>query len=96
MTLIQVTNSLMLKAVFVTTSDNSVKDQDILTTGTVWKDHLSKELKLNKKSIKTKVRSTVKNHYEKNGVGLISCNDNGPVTLISNVQADLPLKTVKR
>ena len=42
------------------------------------------------------VRSTIKSHYEKNGIGVICWNDNGPVTVISNLHADLPLTTAKR
>ena len=72
-----------------------LKDHDILTTRTVWSDYLGKELKLNKKSITTKVRSTIKSHYERNGISVICWNDNGLATMISNFQADLPLTTVK-
>ena len=42
------------------------------------------------------IRDTIKCHYEKNTVDVIWRNDNGPVTVISNVHADLPLTIVKR
>ena len=48
-----------------------LKDQGIRATGTVRTDRLDKELKLNKKSIKMEVRSTIKFHYEKNTIGVI-------------------------
>ena len=64
--------------------------------GTVRTDRLGKELKLNMKSTKTEVRGTIKCHYEKNSIGVICWNGNGPVTAISNVHSDLPLATVKR
>ena len=50
---------------------------------------------MNKKDIRGKVRSKIKNYYEKNGIGVIYGNDNGPVKGISNVQAGFPLTTVK-
>ena len=53
-----------------------------------------------KKSIKMEVRDTIKCHCQKNSVDVICQNDNGPVTVISNiipkVISDLPLTTVKR
>ena len=73
-----------------------LKDQGIRATGTVRTDRLDKELKLNKKSIKMEVRSTIKFHYEKNTIGVICWNDNGPVRVISNIHAGLPLTTVNR
>ena len=73
-----------------------LKDQDIRATGTVRADCLGKELKLNKKSIKTEVSGTTKCHYEKNGIGMTCWNNNGPETVISTVHPDLPLTTVKR
>ena len=75
--------------VFVTASD-----QRICATGTVQTNRLGKELKLNKKSIE-EVRGTIKCHYEKNGIDMISWNNSGLATVISNVHADLLLKTVK-
>ena len=72
-----------------------LKDQGIRATGTVRTDFLGKELKLNKKSIKTEVRGAIKCHYEKNGIGVICWNDNGPVTVISNLHVDIALTTVK-
>ena len=35
-------------------------------------------------------------HYEGNGFSVISCNDNGPVIVISNEHSDLPYTSVKR
>ena len=72
-----------------------LKDQGINETGTVRTDRLGKELKLKKNSISTEVRGTIKCHYEQNAIGVICRNDNGPIIMISNVHADLPLTTVK-
>ena len=47
-------------------------DQGIPAMGTVITDRLGKELELNKKSIKIEVTDTIKCHYEKNGIGVIS------------------------
>ena len=46
--------------------------------------------------MKTKIRGAIKCHYKENGIDMICWNDNGPVTLVSNVHADLPLTVVKR
>ena len=48
-----------------------LKYQGIRATGNVRADRLGKELKLNKKRIKTEVRGTIKFHYKKNGIGVI-------------------------
>ena len=48
-----------------------LKDQDISATGTVRTDHLDKNMKLNKKSIKAEYRGAIKCHYEINGIGVI-------------------------
>ena len=69
-----------------------LQDQGIRATGSVRTYRLDKEPKLNKKSIKMEVRGTMKYHYEKNSIDLICCNDNGAVTVISNIHADLPLQ----
>ena len=47
-------------------------DQGIPAMRTVRTDRLGKELELNKKSIKIEVTGTIKCHYEKNGIGVIS------------------------
>ena len=47
------------------------------------------------KELTTEVSVTTKWHYENNGTGMICWNDNGPVTVVSKIHADLPLPTVK-
>ena len=45
--------------------------------------------------MKTEVRGTIQCHHEKSSIKVICWNDNGPVTVISNVHADLSQITVK-
>ena len=52
--------------------------------GIVRTDVLGKVLKLNKKSIKTEVRGTIKCDYEKDGVGVICWNDDSSVTTVKH------------
>ena len=35
-------------------------------------------------------------YYEKSGIFCVTWNDNGPVTILSNVHANLPYTQVKR
>ena len=72
-----------------------LNNQDICAMETVRTDCTSEELKLNQKIIKMEVRDTIKCHYEKICIGVICWKDNSPVTVISNIHADLPLTTVK-
>ena len=72
------------------------KDQGIRAIDAVRTDRLGKVLKLNKKSIKTGVRGIIKCHNEENNIGVTCWNDNGSVTVIPNVHADLSVTTAKR
>ena len=73
-----------------------LKDQSIRAADTVPADRLGKDFKINKKEITREERGSMQCHYEENGIGVISWNDNGPVIVISNVHSDLPHTTVKR
>ena len=72
-----------------------LKDQGIRATGTVRADRLG-SLKINKSDVKKQERGTINTFYEKNGIFVVTWNDNGSVTVISNTHTDVPSTSVKR
>ena len=73
-----------------------LKEHGVRATGTVRADRLRKDLKINKKDIKCKERGAMQVYYERSGISCVTWNDNGPVTILSNIHADLPYTQVKR
>ena len=73
-----------------------LKEHGVRATGTVRADRLGKDLKINKKDIKCKERGAMQVYCERSGISCVAWNDNGPVTILSNVHADLPYTQVKR
>ena len=73
-----------------------LKEHGVRATGTVRADRLRKDLKINKKDIKCKECGAKQVYYERSGITCVTGNDNGPVTILSNVHADLPYTQVKR
>ena len=72
-----------------------LKEHGVRATGTVRADRLGKDLKINKKDIKCKERGAMQVYYERSGISCVTWNDNGPVTILSNVHANLPYTQVK-
>ena len=73
-----------------------LKEHGVRATGTVRADCLGKDLKINKKDIKYKERGAMQVYYERSGIFCVTGNENGPVTILSNVHANLPSTQVKR
>ena len=73
-----------------------LKKHGLRAMGTVRADRLGKDLKINKKYIKCKERGAMQVYYERSGISCVTWNDNGPVTILSNVHADLRYTQVKR
>ena len=73
-----------------------LKDHGVIATGTVRADRLGKDLKINKKDIKCKERGAMQVYWERSRIACVTWNDNGPVTILSNVHANLPYTQVKR
>ena len=72
-----------------------LKEHGVIATGTVRADRLGKDLKINKKDIKCKERGTMQVYYERSGISCVTWNGNRPVTILSNVHANLPYTQVK-
>lgn len=51
---------------------------------------IRKQCKINKKDLKHQERVFIQTFYTKQGVMVVSCNDNGPVLVISSVHRSLP------
>ena len=73
-----------------------LKEHGVRATRTVRADRLGKDLKINKKDIKCKERIATHVYYERSGISCVTWNHNGPLTILSNVYADLPYTQVKR
>ena len=73
-----------------------LKEHGVRATGTVRADRFGKELKINKKDIKCKERGAMQVYYERSSIPCVTWNDNRPVTILSNVHANLPYTRVKR
>ena len=72
-----------------------LKEHGVRATRTVRADRLGKDLKINKKDIKCKERGAMQVYYERSGISCVTWNDNGLITILSNVHADLPYTQVK-
>ena len=72
-----------------------LKEHGVRATGTVRADRLGKKLKINKKDIKCKERGAMQVYCEKSGISCVIWNENGPVTIFSNVNANFPYTQVK-
>ena len=55
----------------------------------------TKDLQINEKQVKHGKFGLVQSHHKEMDFGVISCNDNGPVILISNVYSELPHTTLR-
>ena len=72
-----------------------LKDQGIRAAGTIGADRLG-ILKIDKSHVMKQERGTLNTFYKKNGIFFVTWNDNGPVTVISNINTDVPHASVKR
>ena len=73
-----------------------LKEHGVIATGTVRADRLGKDLKINKKDIKCRECGAMQVYYKRSGISCVTWNDNRPVTILSNVHANLPYTQVKR
>ena len=72
-----------------------LKEPRVRATGTVGADRLAKDLKVNKKDIKCKESGAMQVYYERSGISCVTWNDNGLVTILCNVHANLSYTQVK-
>ena len=73
-----------------------LNEHGVRATGTVRADRVGKDLKINIKDIKCKEPGAMQVYYERSGISCVTWNDNGLVTILSNVHASLPYTQVKR
>ena len=73
-----------------------LKEHRVRATGTVRAYCFGKDLKINIKDINCKERRAMQVYYERGDISCVTWNDNGSVTILFKVHANLPYTQVKR